>query len=259
MQKLKDKVVLITGASAGIGRACALQFAAAGAHVVAVARNAEKLGSLQTELKGGPSRHLFFPADVTAEPMMAILLSQVKEKYGRLDILVHNAAVGYHASLELMKMETLRKVFEINYFAIVRLTQLALPLLKNSKGHLIFISSVIGRVSVPNYSAYCASKFALEALASALRCEVKKEGVAVSVVCPPRVRTDFSVNTYREQEPQMKWEKMKSAEQMAKKIVAVAATRKRELVYSFGGKFLIFLHRRFPKLLDTIFEKCLIS
>ena len=259
MQKLKDKVVLVTGASAGIGRACALQFAAVGAHVVAVARNAEKLQTLQQELPGESGRHLFFAADVNAEPMMAMLLSQIHEKYGRLDILIHNAAVGYHTSLELMKMETLRKVFETNYFAIVRMTQLALPLLKKSKGHLMFISSVIGRVSVPNYSAYCSSKFALEALASALRCEVKKEGVAVSVVCPPRVKTDFSLNTYREQESQMKWKKMKSAEQMAQKIVAVAATRQREFVYSFGGKFLIFLNRRFPKLVDKIFEKCLTS
>ncbi len=253
MKTLTNKVVLITGASAGIGRASALAFAEKGAKVVAVARSQEKLQSLFSELKG--EGHFVFSGDVTQEPMMAMLLSQVKERYGQLDILIHNAGVGYHASVEQMKMETLRKVFEINFFSIVGMTQLALPLLKKSKAQIMLVSSVIGRVSVPNYSAYCASKFALEALGAALRCEVKQYGMELTMVCPPRVRTDFSENTYREQESQMKWEKMKSSEQMAAKIIQVAIKPKRDLVYSLGGKFLIFLNHYFPKSLDRIFAK----
>src|SRR5437773_1334928 len=111
MDSLADKVVLVTGASSGIGWEAALLFARRGARVVAVARNAAKLAELGKLLPGGPERHLIFPADVTAEPMMAILLEQVREKFGRLDILVNNAGVGYMASLEQLKMETLRKVF----------------------------------------------------------------------------------------------------------------------------------------------------
>lgn len=255
MKPLANKVILITGTSSGIGRAAAIAFSKEGAKVVAVSRNREKLQSLEQELKG--DGHLIFVADVTQEPMMKMLLSQVEEKYGCLDLLICNAGVGYHTAVEQMKLETLRKVFETNFFSIVRMTQLALPLLKKSHAQVMLVSSVIGRASIPNYSAYCASKFALEAFGEALRCEVKKEGIAVTMVCPPRVKTDFSENTYREQESQMTWTRMKSADQMAQKLVQVAKKPKRDLVYTLGAKFLLFFHHYFPKMYDAILQRTL--
>lgn len=255
MNKLAGKVVVVTGASSGIGWETAIAFSRQGAKVVAVARNLEKLKELQPLLAGEPQDHLIFPADVTQEPMMALLLSTIEEKYNCLDILVHNAAVGYLSSLEKLKMEILRKLFETNYFSIVRLTQLALPLLKSSKGHLIMISSVIGRVSVPLHLAYCSSKFSLEAFSEAIRPELVADGVRVSVFCPPLVETNFSQNSFREETSRKKWAKPFKPDRIAQKIVQLAQKPKRDWVYSFGGKFLLWVHTFFPRFVDFVFRK----
>jgi len=258
MISLQDKVVLVTGASSGIGWETALAMARKGARVVAVARNAAKLQELGKQWGGEASRHLIFPADVNATGMMHILLSTIEEKYGRLDILIPNAAVGYLSPLQKMKMETLRQVFETNFFSIVQLTQRALPLLQTSHGHVIFVSSVIGRVSIPHYAAYCSSKFALEALAEALRPELRALKVAVSVVCPALTETNFSENSFREEPPHAKWRKPMRAAKVAKHIVRIAQTRRREHIISLSGKFFLFLHHTFPRFLDCLFQRTLV-
>lgn len=255
MISLQGKVVLITGASSGIGWETALELARRGARVVAVARNAAKLEELRGLLPGEASQHLIFPADVTAEPMMAILLETIREKFGRLDILINNAAVGYLSPLGIMKMEILLKIFETNYFALVRLTQLALPLLKASRGHIINISSVIGRISIPHYAAYCSSKFALEAFSEAIRPELAPHGVRVSVVCPALTESRFSENSFREMPPRPRWRPPKSAASVARAIARVAARPRRDLVLTLGGRALLLAHRHFPRLLDRIFVK----
>lgn len=255
MKSLRDKVVLITGASSGIGWETSLAFAKKGAKVVAVARNVAKLKELQALLSDKPDSHLIFPADINTKPMMQILISAIQEKYGGLDILIHNAAIGYLAPLEKMKMEVLRQVFETNYFSLLQLTQMALPMLKKSKGHLINISSVIGRVAVPHYEAYCSSKFALEGLSQALRPELAPHGIKVSVVCPGLTETNFSQNSFRESPPQTKWTHRQAASVVAMKIVRVAEKPRRELILTLGGKFLLFLNRFFPRFLEWVFEK----
>lgn len=252
---IKEKIVLITGASEGIGRETALAFARAGAKVIAVARNKEKLAELFTQLAGNKEDHLIFSADVNQRPMMEILFSNIKEKYGRLDVLILNAAVGYHTSLEKMKMDILRRLFETNYFSTVLLTQIMMPLLEKSKGLVMFISSVIGRVSVPFHSAYCSSKFALEGLAEAIRPELGVKGVKVSVFCPPLVATSFSKNSFREEPPKKKWNRPFEPDYIARRILKNARKPKRDVVVSFGGHFLIFMHRYFPRFVDYLLTK----
>ncbi|HXE76164.1 MAG TPA: SDR family oxidoreductase [Candidatus Xenobia bacterium] len=194
--KLENKVAIITGASEGIGKAIAERFAREGARVVLAARSEEKLRALAAKL--GEQRALVEPTNVADPAQLERLVGQTVETFGGIDILVNNAGFGLYAPVHEMDWEHFREMWEVNFFSVIRLTRLALPHLRQRRGAVLNISSVAGKIPLPFMGAYCASKFALNTVSSAMRMELKQAGVRVVVVLPGRVATRFHLDAYRD-------------------------------------------------------------
>lgn len=187
-------VVVITGASSGIGRSLALAWARRGARVVLTARDEEGLSSVARDVSARGGTAIVVPADVTREVHRVRIVERALEAFGRIDVLVNNAGRGFYAPVEKIAPDELSQLFELNVFAPLRLSQVALPELEKSRGTIVMMSSIAGVVSVPRMGAYAASKFALEALSMALRAEIAHRGIKVVVVRPGPVDTPFRAN-----------------------------------------------------------------
>ncbi|MGZ3416597.1 MAG: SDR family NAD(P)-dependent oxidoreductase [Polyangiales bacterium] len=185
-------VVVITGASTGIGRACALAWNGRGAKLVLNARSAEKLA----DLAWGSADAIAVPGDVTQPSVRDAIVEHALAKYGRIDVLVNNAGVGLYGKYTSITPELLREVFELNVVAPMALTQRAMPALEKSRGTVVMMSSIAGVVAMPRTGGYAATKYALEAMSQSLRaeCEAKGNGVRVCVVRPGLTETPFADN-----------------------------------------------------------------
>jgi dehydrogenase/reductase SDR family member 7B len=244
----RDQVVLITGASSGIGRALATEFARHGARLALVARNAEKLKAVAQSLPGGP--HWILPADVTKPDEVERATATV----GRIDVLVNNAGIGHCAALADMSLEEFRTVMETNFFGVFHFLKAVVPgMIERRAGLVVQISSVNGFCSVPLASAYCASKFALEGLSQSARMELHRHNVRMLIVRPGVTDTDFFDNSkhFRQKNP-FQLRNLMPADVAAAKIVRAAARRKHELVLTADGKMLWWLKKFSPALVDRI-------
>ncbi|KYF63468.1 SDR family NAD(P)-dependent oxidoreductase [Sorangium cellulosum] len=187
-------VVVITGASSGIGRALALSWAKRGASVVLSARGQESLERVAAEVRAAGGEALAVAGDVTVEEDRKALCDRALGAYGRLDVLVNNAGRGYYVPTVEIDPAELEAIYRLNVVAPMRLAQLAIAPLSAAKGTVVMISSIAGIVSAPRMGAYASSKFALEALSMSLRAEVSSRGVRVLVVRPGPVATPFHAN-----------------------------------------------------------------
>ncbi|MFT4975092.1 MAG: dehydrogenase/reductase SDR family protein 7B [Myxococcota bacterium] len=195
--RFANRVVWITGASSGIGESLARAFSAEGAAVILSARRQQRLQALHKALSH-PDDALVLPLDVTDPAAVAQAAEAALAWRGGVDILVNNAGISHRSWIEDTDIETSRRVMEINYFAVVDLTHHILPsMLARSSGHIVNISSVAGFVSTPMRAAYAASKHAVRAYSDALRAEVSRRGVQVTVICPGYIRTDISHSALR--------------------------------------------------------------
>jgi short-subunit dehydrogenase len=184
--RIENKVVLITGASEGIGAACAAEFAASGAKLSLVARNEEGL-----RRAGGPNA-LVIAGDITKEDARRRAIDSTIEHYGAIDILINNAGVGLYQPSWEAPLEEARSLMEINFFAPLALTQLVVPHMRERRSGLIVnVSSIGGKVVLPWLTLYSASKFALGALTEGQRMELRRDGIRTMVVCPGYVKTGF--------------------------------------------------------------------
>jgi short-subunit dehydrogenase len=257
--ELRDTVVLITGASEGIGAALARAFASEGARVVLAARTPEKLNALAAEW--GADRALAVPTDVADAPQAERLITRTLVRFGRLDVLVNNAGLGLYARVEETDWEHLRRLWEVNFFAALRLTQLALPHLKKVGGAVVNISSVAGKIPLPYMSAYCATKFALNALGDALRMELAGAGVRVLTVCPGRVATEFHRSALRDSEnlPRVfrgRTEKSGvSAERVASVTIRALKGNRREIVVPWRLRVAMAVRAMSPALVDAFLRR----
>ncbi len=189
---LRGKVVVITGASSGIGRATAHAFAAAGAHVVLAARRAEKLVDVAGELDGYGIQSLVVPTDVTDPDERRALVEGTVEAFGRLDVLVNNAGIAYGGRFAGQDINYLGRVLAVNFEGPLLLARLALPvMLDQGYGHVVNVSSIGGRLLGPGTVAYAATKAALEAFSITLHREVAGRGVRVSAVLPAFTRSEM--------------------------------------------------------------------
>jgi NADP-dependent 3-hydroxy acid dehydrogenase YdfG len=187
---LDDKVVIITGASAGIGRATAHAFAAAGCQVVLVARRAEVLTEVKAELIRYGKPVLAVPTDIVREDGVQALVRTVNQTFGRIDVLVNNAGLSRGGALQQAGPDQIHQMVELNVYAPMRLTQCVLPqMLKQKQGHIVNVSSVAGVVAAPGQVAYAATRAAVITFSHALRRELDGSGVRVSVVLPGWTRT----------------------------------------------------------------------
>ena len=255
---LEGKLVLITGASIGIGRAAAREFAREGAKVIAIARSEEQLQSLVDEL-GGPPGATAIRADVTDRASMEAMAERVLDQLGVPDVIVANAGIGLDALFTETPEESMRQVFEVNVFGVVRTVQPFLPrMIQRGSGRVLLISSVVGKRAIPHYSAYSASKFALHGIAEALRSELLGTGVSIGVVCPSSTESEFHARKLRHGPPQNETRLGKhSAESVARGIVRMARSRRRELVLSPEGKLMSLVNKIAPGLVDRIVARLL--
>lgn len=192
MPVLAGQVVIITGASSGIGEATARRLAAHGARVVIAARRTERLDTLARAIDPTGSRVLVVGGDVTSDADRRKLVEATLKKFGRIDALVNNAGYGTRGPVEIVPIEAIRENFETNVFALIALTQLVLPLMRaQGSGCIVNIGSVAGRIARPLSSIYDATKHALEALTDGLRGELKPFGVRVTLIRPGFIVTEF--------------------------------------------------------------------
>jgi short-subunit dehydrogenase len=186
------RVIAITGASAGIGRATALRMAREGAAVAICARRADRLDAVAAEIVAAGGQALPMAADVTRAEDMDTFVTRTLERFGRLDVMMCNAGFGIAGAIDEIAPEQMQKLMDINYTGTYHATRAALPLFRRQgSGHLIVVSSIVGKRGVPYMGAYSATKFAQVGLAECLRSELLGSGIHVSVVYPVSTETEF--------------------------------------------------------------------
>jgi short-subunit dehydrogenase len=249
--------VLLTGASSGIGAALALRLAERGARLVLASRSRERLEGLALHIGQRGGEAVAVPADVADAGQRAHLVEVAVAALGGLDALVNNAGVGAMGWFAEASEERLRRIFEVNFFAPVELTRLALPHLRRGRDPmLVNVSSVVGRRGLPGGSEYSASKFALTGWSESLRPELAREGIHVLVVTPGTVATEFK-NNLLEERFLLSWQTRNgmSADRCARLIVEAIRRRRNEVVITTGARLLLWLNRLAPRLVDYLMER----
>ncbi|WP_430809429.1 MULTISPECIES: SDR family oxidoreductase [unclassified Carboxylicivirga] len=255
---MQDKVIIITGASSGIGLACAREFAQRGAKLALAARSAEKLITIEQELKSNGTEVLSVKTDVSAEEDCKHLVSETLRAYGRIDVLINNAGISMRAAFEDVELSVLKQLMDVNFWGTVYCTKYALPALLESKGSVVGVSSIAGFIGLPGRTGYSASKFAMHGFLETIRVENLKKGLHVLIAAPgftaSNVRKAALTATGSSQgETPRKEEKMMSAEAVARHIANAVKKRKRTLVLTFvEGKLTVFLSKWWPKLIDKL-------
>lgn len=252
---LKGKIILITGASAGIGRACAMEFARAGATVVAAARSLEKLQALATEI--GEDRVMPIEMDVTTAEDRTRALAAVKERFGRLDVLVNNAGWASFSTFWSMPDEHVQRMLALNLLAPIVLTRMVLPeMIERGSGQIVNIASVVGFQAIPRMTTYSATKAALVSISTGLRMELARTGVDVILVAPGSTRTDFFETAGQ---VDAKAERLAStlypAERVARTVVRACRRQKSETILTAGGIAISYVRRFSRRLADCIMRQ----
>lgn len=256
---MKNKVVVITGASSGIGRALAIEFASKGAKLALGARRIDLLEEIQAELIG--TEILIQQTDVSIEDDCKRLIEETIKRYGKIDILINNAGISMRALFEDVDLKVIRKLMEVNFFGTVYCSKFALPYLLESKGSLVGVISIAGYVGLPGRTGYSASKFAIRGFLDTIRIENLKNGLHVLVAAPGFTTSEVrksaltSDGSLQGETPRNE-ENMMSAEECAHHIVKAIRKRKRELILTFAeGKLTVFMGKFLPAILDRITYK----
>eukprot|EP00794_Sanderia_malayensis_P009099 gene9099-10071_t len=195
---VREKVVLITGASSGLGEACAWKFAKAGAKVILCARNMDRLQRIRNEIikqvdQVEDPKLLYL--DLNVESNISKMMEEALKLYGCIDILINNAGISFRGAVQDTTIDVHRNLMNVNYFGAVVLTRAVLPSMVNRKaGHIVTVSSVQGKIAIPYRSAYAASKHACEAFFNCLRSEIADSNIFVTVVSPGYIHTNLSLN-----------------------------------------------------------------
>jgi len=253
----KDKVVIITGATSGIGEACAAAFGKEGANVVITGRNQLKLDNTLVNLQREGVECIGIMADAGVEEDNKKVAEETIKKWGRIDVLVNNAGISMRALFEDLDMDVFRKVMDTNFWGTVYLTKYCLPEILKSKGSIIGVSSINGFRGTPARTAYTASKFAMNGFFESLRTEVMKRGVHVLVVCPGFTASNIrnialTADGSSQGESPREEDKMMSAEEVALEIIKATKKKKRDLVLTRQGKLASFLNKWMPGMMDNI-------
>lgn len=252
---MKNKVVIITGASSGIGRAMALEMSKRGAMVVLAARSAEKLADLEKQIKASGREILTITADVSKEEDCQTIIRKTVEKYGRIDVLINNAGISMRAIFEKVDLDVIRRLMEVNFWGTVYCTKYALPELLKSKGSVIGVSSIAGFKGLPGRTGYSASKFAIQGFLETLRIENLKKGLHVMIACPGFTASNIR-NTALAADGSIQGEsprdegKMMTAEKVAVKVADAIEKRKKILILTMQGKMTVLLNKFFPFMMD---------
>jgi len=252
--RLQGQVVVITGASMGIGEAIAKVFADEGAKVVLSSRNPERLEAACLRI-GNSERTMDVTCDVSDPAQAKALLATALDRFGRVDVWVNNAGFGLVDSMERMDMSACRKMFDTNLFGAMQCIQNVIPVMrKQGTGCIINVSSVAGFIGVPYMAAYGATKHALNCISRATRVELAGTGVRILNVCPGFVDTQFSANAVRGTDrKKMRASNQRgiSAEQVARATLRGYLGNKREVVVPWFYNLVIAIYRMFPSLIEN--------
>lgn len=243
----KDKVVLITGASDGIGASCARKFGDLGASLVLTSLPNPQFGILDS------ANCLQIPGDITSPEVRSNVVEQAIGKFGHVDVLINNAGVGLYGFPSSVDTELAKRMFDVNVFSLLALTQLVVPHMQSCrKGSIVNIGSVGGKVSLPWAVMYCATKWAVHCIDDSLRRELKESGIQVMKVCPGIVDTKFRDHVLGGNAPTQVQDirRVVTPDQVAAAIVKGLESRKRTVYVPKIGFLFCSLESFAPRLMD---------
>ena len=249
----KNKVVVITGASSGIGEASAIEFAKKNANVVLVARRKEKLLQVQKKISKYTDSTLICQCDVSNKLQVKEMSDAVLDRFGRIDVLVNNAGFVIYGKVNELSTEEIIAQMETNYFGMVFCTKAFLPqMLEQHSGHIVNVASVGASFSVPGVASYCATKFAMLGFSEGLRHELAGTGVGLTVVSPIMVRTPLFDHPSFENFSKFSTGVSLSSETVAKTIIKASNSSRLEIVVPSVARAGIWFKQTFPYLINPI-------
>ncbi|RZK34532.1 MAG: SDR family oxidoreductase [Hymenobacter sp.] len=254
---MKNTVVLITGGTSGIGRACALEFGRAGARVVITGRDDVKLAATATELAAANIEYRTVQGDVGILADATRAVDEAIAAFGRLDVLINNAGLSMRAKFADVDVKVLEQLMQTNFFGTVYTTKAALPHLVASKGTIVGISSIAGYRGLPGRTGYSASKFAMNGFLESLRTELLPEGVNVLTAAPgftaSNIRhTALLANGQNQNSTPRDEGTMMTSEEVAHHLCRAVEKRQRSFVLTGEGKLVVFLNKWLPSLMDKM-------
>jgi short-subunit dehydrogenase len=256
MSVFQDKIIAITGASSGIGKALAEEALKRGARVAVCARNIEKLH----QLFPGSGNLLVLKADVSKEEDCQTFIKNIVDKWGRVDVLINNAGITMRALFEDADLSVIRELMNINFWGTVYCTKFALPSIIQNKGIVIGVSSIAGYRGLPGRTGYSSSKFAMQGFMEALRTELLHTGAHIMWVSPGFTSSNIrnvarTADGGTQEETPLEESKLMSAEECATRILDAAERRKRSIVMTTQGRLTVWLSKLFPGLTDRLIYK----
>jgi len=255
MKKFQNKTVWITGASSGIGKACALEFAQAGAHLILTALEADILETVKQEcLENGAPDVSILPFDLSDLDALEDLSERAWNAFGNIDVMYLNAGISQRSLFVETSMKVINTVMGVNYFAPVLITKCILPkMLANGGGQIAVTTSIAGKFGFPLRAVYCSSKHALYGFFETIQAENYSKNIRVTIVCPGRVQTNISLHALeKDGTPHGKMDAGQAggvtAEVAAKKIAQAVYRRKREVLVGKTELLMVYIKRFFPGL-----------
>ena len=258
--KFQDQRVWITGASSGIGEALAHAFHQAGARLILSARREDELRRVQAQC-GGEALGKILPLDVTQADDLQDKAHTALEIFDGVDILVNNAGITQRSLVKDTEIDVYRKLMEVNFFGAVALTKAVLPsMVENKAGHIVIISSLVGKFGTPLRSGYAAAKHALHGFFDSLRAEVSRCGIKVLLVCPGYIRTDISLHALRgDGSAHAKMDSGQArgmpVEECAARILKGLARGKQEIYVGRRDKYIVYVKRFFPGIFSRMISR----
>jgi len=256
--KLKDKIVIITGASSGIGKLLAVEFAKRGANLILGARQFVTLCEIAQSLEQQYNiKAVAVQCDVVNPEDCEHLIKQTLATFGRIDVLINNAGISMRALFKDADIDVLKSVMDVNFWGTVYCTKYAMPAILQSKGSIVGVSSIAGYKGLPGRTGYSASKFAMNGFLDTLRVENLKTGVHVLTACPGFTTSNIRTNSLdKDGKPQgestLNEDKMMTADEVARIIADGVENRSRTLIMTGQGKLMVFLNKFLPGLVDKI-------
>lgn len=264
-KRFENQVVLITGASEGIGRGLAIQLASEGANLALVARNQERLQQTVQACEEHGASALAIPADLAERSECQRLVETTINHFGRLDMLINNAGISMYAKFaDVRDLGMLERMMRVNFLAAMYCTSHALPELRAARGRVVAVSSLAAKIVAPGSTMYAASKLAMRGFFDALRTELKADGVSVTVAYPGFVRTEIYgrfLDAEGKHGPDMssripRWA-TRSIESCSRRILTAAHRRRREVPPTFFDRGVLLAHSVAPRLIDHFWQRTL--
>lgn len=257
---MQDKVVVITGASSGIGKALAEFFGTRGSKLVLTARHTDKLSDVEKSLKAKGVEVLSVRCDVSIEEDCRQLIASAVKAFGTVDVLINNAGISMRALFADLDLQVIRKLMDTNFWGTVYCTKYALPYLLKNKGSVVGVSSIAGKKGLPGRTGYSASKFAMEGFLETLRNENLRNGLHVLVACPgftaSNIRsTALSKDGTMQGGSPRNEQSMMQPEEVAEAIYYAVQKRKRDLILTASGKITFWMNKFFPAWIDRLVYK----